>query len=434
MSNALREVEHAVLAGAPDARARLEVLLKSAPRDLKERLAWARLCEAAGEPSLACEQYEAGLRDTPDDPDVLERLRLLHEERGDLRMALDYARRRYQARPDEASCETLCQLLLACGQPQEAKQVVAEAVSRGISLDALDEAPRRRDADDLFEVPFEDPSNELAEQGPGDADAVRFLALFAGRENVHARQWVSESGDVGYSPVREPLTVRQVRQHLNGSVTLGIYLVRLDDTVSVFAIDIDVTKRAIEQARGRAGESKRLRALAHAEAMRLRQALAELGLASFVEDSGYKGRHLWVLLAEPVPAAEVREFGARFLSAHPPASTEIQFEFFPKQGTAGRGIGNLIKLPLGLHRKSGRRSGLLTEEGTVDPDPHRTLRQVSRVGVEAFLAALARVRTMPAGEPMALPAGGSELEPRVEGPAAPLPPPAWTAADFETNA
>ncbi len=434
MPTALHEVEEAVLSGAPDARTRLERLLASVPDNARERLAWGSLCEAAGEPTLAREQYEAALREAPDDPDLLDRLRVLHEERGHVTQALDLARQRWRVRPDAGACEALCQLLVAGGHRDEARRVAGEAVARGLAVPPVDETRGgERAGGDLFDVPFEEPGSSRAEAGSADADAVRFLARFAGRENVYARQWASEAGDVGYSPVKEPLTVRQVRQHLNGSVTLGVYVVRLDDTVGFFAIDVDVTKRAIEQSRGRPGEARRLRGLAHAEALRLRDVLAGLGLPALLEDSGYKGRHVWVLLAEPVPAAEAREFGARLLAAHPPASTEIAFEFFPKQGTAGRGIGNLIKLPLGLHRKSGRRSVLLRDDGTEDPQPHATLRQAPRPDAEAFLAALSRVRELPAGVAAPAPAGEPGESAQVAAPAAPLPPPAWTAADFETN-
>src|SRR5207248_289927 len=61
-----------------------------------------------------------------------------------------------------------------------------------------------------------------AELAPADADCVRFQTLFAGREDVHARQWAKPGGEGGYSPVQEPLTPAVVRNHLLGTYTVGV--------------------------------------------------------------------------------------------------------------------------------------------------------------------------------------------------------------------
>jgi hypothetical protein len=52
-------------------------------------------------------------------------------------------------------------------------------------------------------------------------------------------------------------------------------------------------------------------------------------------------------------------------------------EMFLTVATGG-GIGNLIKLPLGIHPRTGRRSRLLQTEGTPRPDPYSLLRQQQR--------------------------------------------------------
>jgi hypothetical protein len=270
---------------------------------------------------------------------------------------------------------------------------------------------------------------------------VRFHHLFSGRENVYARQWAAEGGEGGYTPVREPLTVAAARNHLLGNITVGVYPVRLDNTVTFFAFDIDIRKQALARARGSLAEARRIKEAVAQESQRMQADLAGLGLSALLEDSGYKGRHLWVFLEAPEDAAVARQFGALFMRSYPLGAPDLQLEFFPKQASTGSGIGNLIKLPLGIHRRTGRRSRLLQPDGTPCPDPYAALRQQARVSREALYAAITLLKARQVQAEPAPPAP----EPAPEGAEAPTPDrgeireafptpaPAWTAADFETN-
>jgi hypothetical protein len=274
---------------------------------------------------------------------------------------------------------------------------------------------------------------------------VRFLHLFAGRENVYARQWAGEKGEGGYSPVREPLTPGVARNHLLGTVTVGVYPVRLDNTVTFFAFDVDIRKQALARARGSLREARRVKEVVAAEARRLQEALAALGVPALLEDSGYKGRHLWVFLEAPEDAAVARQFGGLFQRACPLQAVEVQMEFFPKQARTEAGIGNLIKLPLGIHRRTGRRSRLLQPDGTAFPDPFEALRRHPRVAREALYGAIGALKVAGGGRgpehaptlcPPPTEPEGDEAPPPDRTAVAqvfPAPPPAWTAADFETN-
>jgi hypothetical protein len=203
---------------------------------------------------------------------------------------------------------------------------------------------------------------------------------------------------------------------------------------------VDIRKAALSRARTSVAEARRVKEAAAREAERLHAALAALGVPALLEDSGYKGRHLWIFLEAPEDAAVIRQFGGLFLRAHPLESPDLQAEFFPKQATTGGGIGNLIKLPIGIHRRTGRRSRLLLPDGTPTPDPYWTLRAQARLGRDALYAAITALKArQPQGEPAA-----PVQEPETEaGPAAPekaeireafpTAPPAWTAADFDTH-
>jgi hypothetical protein len=362
---------------------------------------------------------------------------LLHEEAGELREAIECAERWLQASPaDPDAARRLVDLLLQDSEIDRAGAAIAAARAHGLAPDVAEElqALVAASAGRLDEDDPEAPPPMAAD--PTDAEVLRFLQAFSGRENVYARQWWNESGEGGYSPVREPLSFRVVRQHLLGSITVGVYVVRLDDTVNFLAFDLDIAKRALRAARSNLAEARRLRELAARESLAMQARLAELGVPSLLEDSGYKGRHLWVLFERPVEAVVARQFGSLFLARHRPSAGELSVELFPRQATTQGGVGNLIKLPLGIHRRTGRRSRFLAADGSPDPDPHGTLRAIPRLDRATLERAIQELSRYAADQAPVVSAVG-EPAPDDGGPrplpAPPAPPPAWTEADFERD-
>lgn len=443
MSDTIEAIGQAVAAGDPGARERLRVVVEGRRDAVGGHADWARVCEAAGEFGLALSEYQLALRDDEHDVAALGRLAELLEERGDLERAIEYAERLVAELPtNEQALEVLIRLLVAAEAFGRAREEVEEARVRGMG----DEAVRRweREIAGAERETRDAGEDEEPAAGPGipsDADIVRFAHMFAGREDVYARQWWGESGEGGYSPVREPFTPRVARNHLLGGITVGTYPVRLDDTVTFCAFDIDIAKRAIARARGSVEEARRLKAVVADVSERLLRALSALDMPPLMEDSGYKGRHLWLFFDVPEPARVVHQFGSLVLRAFDIRTRDIQIEFFPKQSTAGGGLGNLIKLPLGIHRRTGRRSRFLRPDGTPEPDPFGALRRQPRVSRDRFHAAILRLK---AEAPAAATAPGeversdeadadADGRRRVAAPAPPVPPPAWTTADFETN-
>ncbi len=419
----------------PEAMDHLKAALQSVREEHGCHAAWARFCEDAGQDGLALTEYQLALRDNPDDPEVLERLSVLYREHGQIDKALSCAERRSVLQPaEEAALRDLVDLYLENELHEKAADALARAESAGLSADAAASLTALiRSASRAGEPDEEEEKIASALGVPTDADVVRFGHLFSGRENIYARQWWDESGQGGYTPVRQPLVFQVLKNHLLGSVTVGVYPIRLDNTVTFFAIDIDINKRAIARARGSVKEARRIKDCVSSEARRLQAALSDLELPALLEDSGYKGRHLWIFLEEPVEASIVRQFGGLFMSSHPLQSADLHAEFFPKQADVGGGVGNLIKLPLGIHRRTGRRSRLLLPDGSADPDPFATLRSVRRVARQTLFS---MIITLKGRQPV--PVRGIEEEPSEapEIPAVPLPPTppeSWTAADFETH-
>jgi hypothetical protein len=439
----LEAVRQAVVAGDPDARERLRAAVEGRREVKGGHLEWARVCEAAGEFGLALSEYQLALRDDGHDVTALGRLAELFEERGDLQRAIQYAERLVAEVPaDEQAVAALVSLLVATEAYGRAREELERARARGLSGQAARQLEQQVEAAERQDRDTAEPEETPSEPGvPSEADVVRFAHMFAGREDVYARQWWGERGEGGYSPVREPFTPKVARNHLLGAITVGIYPVRLDDTVTFCAFDIDITKRAIARARGSVEEARRLKGLVAEVSGRLFRALSALDMPPLMEDSGYKGRHLWLFFEVPEPARVVHQFGGLVLRTVDVGTPDIQVEFFPKQGSAGGGLGNLIKLPLGIHRRTGRRSRLLGPDGTPLPDPFEALRRQPKVTRERLHAAILRLKTeTPVVAPPSPGGAGDEDETAGErrraaaAPAPPAPPPAWTEADFETNA
>lgn len=185
----------------------------------------------------------------------------------------------------------------------------------------------------------------------------RYLDLFSGREDCFARQWADKAkGQQGYTPVRQPMTTAEVEEHLRGRKTYGIYILRSDATIKAAVIDMDL-KPAL---RGRplAAEEKDL---VRRERIFAIQRIIEMGRAMgfepLLEFSGGKGFHFWFLLARPLAAAPVKAALERVRAGVAGDLKAFELEVFPKQSSlSGKGLGNLVKLPLGIHRLSGKQS------------------------------------------------------------------------------
>ncbi|MDI9631255.1 MAG: CRISPR-associated primase-polymerase type A1 [Acidobacteriota bacterium] len=421
MDPALAELTAALATGEEGACIRVrEALAERLRRKVPPALAWAELAERAGEHNLAFREYQRLLAAEPRSVPVLRALAVRYEERGDLEHAVACAERwRRLAPADPAAWRMAVALLVAADTVPRARELVREAgerLSEAARLELARLLPREGPAgvrrDEAEESEEED---QTETPGPTDADAVRFCRSFSGREGAYARQWWGEGGEGGYSPVREPFTPAVARRHLLGAITVGVYPVRHDGTVLFLAFDLDIARRAISAARGKVDESRRLRRLVADEALRLGAVLAELGLPALLEDSGYKGRHLWLLLNEPIAADTARRLGLLFAQAHGPAARELQIEVFPKQADPGTGLGNLIKLPLGLHRRTGRTCSLLDGAGVSFPDPHRALREHPRLTAGEIVRGIERLEARCGGR-SAAPAGGSPARRRGEEP------------------
>lgn len=172
--------------------------------------------------------------------------------------------------------------------------------------------------------------------GERTVDVSIFRSIFRGRWDDFAEQ--QESG--GYLRIGRVLHNEDIQAHLDGTRTIGLYLLDPNDSHCWHTvIDVDTLDKAPRD--------------------QIAQALKgmELAQSTILEFSGSKGYHFWLCYEEPVPAAEARALGKAIVAR---ADLSPGTEVFPKQDTIGAdGFGNLVKLPLGLHRVSKKHSRIL---------------------------------------------------------------------------
>lgn len=167
------------------------------------------------------------------------------------------------------------------------------------------------------------------------------LSRLVGNPNVYAVQ--SDDG-TAYRPVWEPLTLDVLKKHLAGAFTVGTYIGHaVEEGTVARTLVFDFDNPDLDVARG--------------NTISVEAALVKLGVSKVhmgVEFSGRKGYHIWVLLANYHPSPELRRLGraACFLA-------QWEGEVNPKQDVVTK-LGNLVKLPGGVHRATGKLGEFVT--------------------------------------------------------------------------
>lgn len=329
-----------------EATEKLKSLETSDIHDADYHIAVARWAEFLAEPEISLREWNLAYRDRPNDAKIMAQLVESYLDAGRLDKAARVLRQLVKLAPDDTkSWETLIEVSRQLGELEQAE----DFRKRAALLTGDSRFQRKLEREDRLL------GSETTEHETDEAFLAIFQERFQGREGVYARQWVDPNGATGYSPVREPLSLKAIKMHFQGSHTLGIYPLRMDNTVFFAAFDLDLSPTVLKSsAPGSVGWTEAVEEM-EKYADLLEGRAGQMGLTLHRADSGYKGVHLWALFAEPVPARQARQMCK--VIAHgimvPPA---VRYEIFPKQSALpSDGLGNLIKVPLGLHRKTGRR-------------------------------------------------------------------------------
>lgn len=272
-------------------------------------------------------------------------------------------------------------MLLECyndsGKTDLAQELIQQAELKGIELNQPKQiADTFVDADYRQEPAYEDP-----------LFIDSFLSMFGGRENVHARQWASPKGSAGYNPVSEPLNPALIRGHLMGLYTLGVYQLNLRNRVKWIVFDIDVAKDHIidmHDHQFKAWIDDGFRKILNS----IRDLLKVYQLEALYEFSGHKGYHVWLFFEEEVSASLAKGIAQKLAAQFELGSYPLALEIFPKQTRLTQsGLGNLVKLPGGIHKLSGLRSSFVSlHQNEIVPIPvTEALRSASYINAEKLM-------------------------------------------------
>jgi hypothetical protein len=142
--------------------------------------------------------------------------------------------------------------------------------------------------------------------------------------------------------------------HLEGKITLGTYLLNQDSQVRFIVLDADTEQSFSNLAR-------------------VAKEIQQEGLPSYLETSR-RGGHLWFFFSQAVPGDQARDFGRGLINKHKLDEVEL----FPKQEKLDDGPGSLVRMPFGIHRRSGHRYGFITPDNEpIAPTLHEQIQVLS---------------------------------------------------------
>lgn len=190
-----------------------------------------------------------------------------------------------------------------------------------------------------------------------ESEITKYMELFVGREDVYAVDSIMNYKR-HVEDVLQPLLSDKVRQHLEGKETIGTYIQRSNGTIKYMVLDLDISKGVLLQNPDQKLMEEYLNKCLRVATEILKE-FSRMGLRGYLEKSGCRGYHIWIFFAEWIPIRY-----ANFLSdiidekiGNLWRGGEIQVEYFPNKTKLRNGKkGQVMKLPWGIHPKTGRRS------------------------------------------------------------------------------
>lgn len=193
--------------------------------------------------------------------------------------------------------------------------------------------------------------------------ASKISRLFVGREDLFAKEELDGNGGRKVVSDLRPLTEQIIKDHLQGKITIDTYVQRPNATVRYLVCDVDVCKHVLLRVDRGSDEYRAYLQKALDTASGIKNASAKMGLSAYIEYSGNRGYHVWILFTEWIPTRYANML-SEIIEGAIGASADISIEFFPNKTRIKAGkYGQAIKLPYGIHGKTGERSYFLDEAG-----------------------------------------------------------------------
>ncbi|MBI5332828.1 MAG: hypothetical protein HZB65_04600 [Candidatus Aenigmarchaeota archaeon] len=174
-----------------------------------------------------------------------------------------------------------------------------------------------------------------------------------------------------YTVIKEFLFPKYFKDHLDGKMTLGLFQISKDNKIKWLCWDFDAKNESEESLK-----------TVFEDAKKLYNYLKNDNHYPLLEFSGRRGYHVWLFFNE-IDAEQGKLFAEQIAKEAGVSPHEI----FPKQAKlGGKGFGSMVKLPLGIHKVSNKRSFLFDDDfhqldmsGNLDSLKNISFNRISKV-------------------------------------------------------
>lgn len=231
----------------------------------------------------------------------------------------------------------------------------------------------------------------------GAKDVEKWLEVFGASTQPAYRQFIDRLGRHGYRPASRALNAEYLRDHWRGRHTVAVPVFIDKERVPFGCVDLDITRSTLDTLKAEQIEQKREEILR--DAVHILDTAHRAGVEGVLEDSGYKGYHVWFFFFAPLNATHVRRFLIELQRVAGPPPDGTHRELFPgSDSPKPDSVGMRIKVPMGTHRLSGRRSAFLAPDGK-QCDLHEQLTRLSvRTNGRALYQAVGHWQTAAPGQ------------------------------------
>ena len=240
----------------------------------------------------------------------------------------------------------------------------------------------------------------------GDKDVLfraeslkKYIKLFVGREDLYVQEVLDYNKKRNTEDVLLPINESKIKELLLGKATYGTYIQRSNSTVRFMVFDIDVSKRVLLKINRNDDAFGTYLQKALDTTVILKKKLKGMGIQSYVEYSGYRGYHLWVFINEWIPvryAVMLMDIVLAGLEDDP----DVTIECFPnKQRIKAGKYGQRIKLPYGIHLKTGEHSFFVGEDGNPEYNVDHIMDIIASVSLSEIKRVIAQSTSQRDTEP-----------------------------------
>lgn len=326
---------------------------------------WGKLCEELGMARPARESYEKAIALDPNNPESHFRVALLYYEKGSWERALKHLRKTVALSPQNLEAKSmLASFYDQMGFPGSAKAV------QGTEKKVV-------------------PSLQVSSLEFSEEDISIILNLFKGKEFGYARYYLEATGMPAHADVQGTLGFKEIRGHLRGEETYGVYPLRADRTLKFACIQVGIPWRKVVENTKNTGFLILLQEKVQQYAREILEKSREYGIPAYLENSGERDRRVWFFFEEFIPLELAQRFLNTLLDKLRAPFSEITSSIL--LGIKGKGIGyeeHPLMLPLGFNRKTGSRCFFTDWYG----DPHedqllwiRKIRSIRRPEIQDII-------------------------------------------------